>query len=240
MKHKVGNINIKTCNEYAYLGTTFTQSNSFKIARKQSQKKASKAIFTFLGHINTREGAKPKTIIKFFNPLVKPILSYNSEVCGAFLKPNKMRDLVHFSKYMFDESHEILQNKLRRCILDVHKKYSSLAVKGELGVYPISINIYINIVKFFYHLGDLSKKGNYYLISNSLYECYKDLYSADSSGNKNWLKAVIYLFKSNGFQLRNLTYYLEHDQQTAFKKLKQYFCKLCEEYFLKQLKIQTG
>ena len=51
------------------LGTTFTQSNSFKVARKHLQKKASKAMFTFLRHINTREGAKPKTIIKLFNSL---------------------------------------------------------------------------------------------------------------------------------------------------------------------------
>ena len=64
VKHKIGNITIKTCNEYTYLGTTFTQSNSFKVARKQLQKKASKAMFTFLRHINTREGAKPKTVIK--------------------------------------------------------------------------------------------------------------------------------------------------------------------------------
>ena len=160
LKHKVGNITIKTCNEYTYLGTTFTQSNSFKVARKQLQKKASKAMFTFLRHINTCEGAKPRTVIKLFNSLVKPILIYNSEVRGAFLKPNKMRDLVQFSTYMFDESHfhEILQSKLCRYIIDVHKTSSSLAVKGELGVYPISINIYINIMKFFYHLGDLSKK----------------------------------------------------------------------------------
>ena len=105
------------------------------------------------------------------------------------------------------------------------KKSSSLAVKGELGVYLISINIYINIMKFFYHLGDLSRKGNY-LISNCLYECYKDLYSADSSVNKNWLKAVIYLFESNDFQFSNLSDYLELDQQTVLRKVKQNLCKI--------------
>ena len=46
LKHKIGNITIKTCNEYTCLGTTFTQSNSFKVARKQLQKKAGKAMFT--------------------------------------------------------------------------------------------------------------------------------------------------------------------------------------------------
>ena len=150
-----------------------------------------------------------------------------------------MRDLVHFSTYMLDESHfhEILQNKLCRYILDVHKKFSSLAVKGELGVYPISINIYINIMKFFNHCGDLSKSGNY-LISTCLYECYKDLYSADSSGNKNWLKAVIYESNEhNGFLLSDLTDYLELDQQTVFlKKVKQNLCKIYEEYCFEAVK----
>ena len=134
-----------------------------------------------------------------------------------------MRDLVQFSTYMFDESHfhEILQNKLCRYILDIHKKSSSLAVKGELVVCPISINIYINIMKFFYHLGDLSKKGNYL--------------------NKNWLKAAIYLFESNGFQLSNLTDYLELDQQLVLKKVKQNLCiRYMKNISLKHLKIQTG
>ena len=85
-------------------------------------------------------------------------------------------------------------------------------------------------MKFFYHLGDLSEKGNY-LISNCLYECYKDLYSADSSGNKNWLKAVIYLFESNGFQLSNLTDYLELNKQAVLEKVEQNLCKIYEEYF---------
>ena len=67
---------------------------------------------------------KTKNNYQVVNSLVKPILIYNSEVWGAFLKPNKMRDLVQFSTYMFDESnfHEILQNKLCRYILDVKKK----------------------------------------------------------------------------------------------------------------------
>ena len=69
-----------------------------------------------------------------------------------------------------------------------------------------------------------------------MYECYKDLYSSDSSGNKNWLKAVIYLFESNGFQLSNLTDYLELDQQTVLKKVKQNLCKIYEEYFSEAVK----
>ena len=150
---------------------------------------------SILRHINTRERAKPKTIIKLFNSLVKPILIYNSEVWGAFLKPNKMRDLVQFSTYMMSPIFmKFYRISYSRYIL-VHKKSSSLAVKGELGVYPISINIYINIMKFFYRLGDLSTKGNY-LISNCLYECYKDLYSADSSGNKKLIKSChIFVWK---------------------------------------------
>ena len=47
--------------------------------------------------------------------------------------------------------------------------------QGRIRGIPISINIYINTMKFFYHLGDLSKRGNY-LISTCLFECYKDLF----------------------------------------------------------------
>ena len=118
--------------------------------------------------INTRERAKPKTIIKLFNSLVKPILIYNSEVGGGgggghFWSPIKWETL--FSSPHISLMSPIFMKFYRinyaRYLLDVHKKSLSLAVKGELGVYPISTNIYINIIKFFYHLGDLSKKGSY-------------------------------------------------------------------------------
>ena len=64
--------------------------------------------------------------------------------------------------------------------------------------------------------------------------------TADSSGNKNWLKAVIYLFESTGFQLNNLTDYLELYQQTVLKKVKQNYVRFMRNISLKQLKTQTG
>ena len=44
------------------------------------------------------------------------------------------------------------------------------------------------------------------------------------------------MFESNGFQLSNLTDYLELDQQTVLKKVIQNLCKIYEEYFFEAVK----
>ena len=77
---------IEPCSRYDYLGTTFTPSGSFSLGRKTLHKKASRAMSSFLSEINLRAGAQPLTIQKFFRALVRPILLYNCEMWGAFLK----------------------------------------------------------------------------------------------------------------------------------------------------------
>ena len=77
---------IEPCSRYDYLGTTFTPTGSFSLGRKALYKKAGRAMFSVLSEINLRSGAQPSTIQKLFRALVKPILLYNCEVWGAFLK----------------------------------------------------------------------------------------------------------------------------------------------------------
>ena len=77
---------IEPCSRYNYLGTTFTPSGSFSLGGKTLYKKASRALFSFLSEINLRAGAQPSTIQKLFRAPVRPILLYNCEVWGAFLK----------------------------------------------------------------------------------------------------------------------------------------------------------
>ena len=47
----------------------------------------------FLKEINTHNGGKANTIIKLFNSLVVPVLLYNSEVWGSFLKVKSLHSL---------------------------------------------------------------------------------------------------------------------------------------------------
>ena len=85
---------------------------------------------------------------KLFHTLVKPILFYNCEVWGSFLKP-RSHALDYFISNMFDDKyyHEALLNKSCKHMLGVHSRSSNDAVRGELGMYPLNVHIYKQIVK---------------------------------------------------------------------------------------------
>ena len=97
----LGNQIINSCLEYDYLGITFTPSGSFKLARESLYKKARKAYCSFLNDINIQSGAQISTMKKLFHTLVKPILLYNCEAWGSFLKP-RSHALDYFISNMFD------------------------------------------------------------------------------------------------------------------------------------------
>ena len=108
-------------------------------------------MFSFLSEINLKAGAQPSTIQKLFGALVKPILIYNYEVWGVFLKSESNTSFETFQANLFDDQlhHELLHNRLCEHLLGVHSKASNFAVKGELGCYPINICLYTRLLKFF-------------------------------------------------------------------------------------------
>ena len=76
MSVRIGDLNIKSCSEYTYLGTLLTPAGtSFKKAQNELVKKARKSMFGYLKEINIFQGAQPKTMLKLFNTLVTPILT---------------------------------------------------------------------------------------------------------------------------------------------------------------------
>ena len=52
----------------------------------------------------------------------------------------------------------------------VHKRGNNLAVRCEIGMYPLSIEIYKNMIKYFFHLIELAEKGKQ-IISCGMNEC---------------------------------------------------------------------
>ena len=113
-------------------------------------KKACRAFFGFLSAVNVQAGAQVSTVRKLFNSLVCLILLYNSEIWGAFLKPKQLRNLESFKDNLFSDNlkHESIQLKMVKISLGVHKKASNMAVRGDIGMYPLNIEIYVRIVKY--------------------------------------------------------------------------------------------
>ena len=125
MSVRIGDLNIKSCSEYTYLGILLTPAGtSFKNAQNELVKKARKSMFGYLKEINIFQGVQSKTMLKLFNTLVIPILTYNSEIWGSFMKPKQLRNFDTFIKNLFDDkmAHEILQLKSGKSTLGVYKK----------------------------------------------------------------------------------------------------------------------
>ena len=48
-------------------------------------------------------------------------------------------------------AYEILQLKSGKIILGVHKKAENVAVRGELGLLPINIELYFKLIRYYLH-----------------------------------------------------------------------------------------
>ena len=71
---------------------------------------------------NIQAGAEISTIRKLFSTLVSPILLYNSEIWGAFLKKKQLKSFESFVDKMFggdSSKHESLQMKMGKIALGV-------------------------------------------------------------------------------------------------------------------------
>ena len=162
VKLRIDGILIQSCSEHTYLGTVFTPGNSFKKAQIELYKKVCRAFFGFLSAVNVQTGGQVSTVRKLFSSLVCPILLYNSEIWVAFLKPKQLRNLESFKDNLFNDTlkHESLQLKMAKISLGVHKKASNMAGRGDIGMYPLNIEIYVRIVKYYFHLLELVEQGN--------------------------------------------------------------------------------
>ena len=82
---------------------------------------------------------------------------------------------------------------MAKIALNVNKRANNLAVRGETGTYPLSIEIYKNTIKYFSHLIELADKGNQ-IISCGMKECL----TVVNKVGKRWLTSVLYIFNLVG------------------------------------------
>ena len=82
---------------------------------------------------------------------------------------------------------------MAKIALNVHKRANNLAVRGEIGMYPSSIEIYKNMIEYFFHLIELAEKGN------QITSCGMNEYlTLVNKGEKYWLTSVLYIFNFVG------------------------------------------
>ena len=82
---RIGNEVIDVVQNYTYLGTRITSSGNFTLSLEHLRQKALHALFSLRRHTDLNS-LKPSLACKIFDSMISPILTYNSEVWGAFVK----------------------------------------------------------------------------------------------------------------------------------------------------------
>ena len=140
---------------YKYLGLVFNFNGKFNVGVKQLKDQGRRAMFALLQ--KCRQLQLPVSVqLELFNSLVRPILTYGSEVWG-YNCLNMIESLhLEFCKY----------------ILYMKKSTPSFFVYGELGCYPLHVHVYSRMISFWHRLtNDVEKKMSSSILK-TLSECF--------------------------------------------------------------------
>ena len=108
--------------DYTYLGTRISSPRNFTLSLEHLPQKALHALFSLRRHTDFSK-LKPSLANKIFDTMISPILTYNSEVWGAFVKS----DFKSWDNSGIEKTH------LHFCkrYLEVHNKSSNVANRSE-------------------------------------------------------------------------------------------------------------
>ena len=118
----------------------FSASGSFTDAYKHLYDKASRALFK-LKQINVHSNVP--VALKLFDSLVAPIVTYCSEIWGAFLF--KLIPDNDFFSACEQFPIECLLTKFAKYLLRVRRRSCNAAVRGELGLYPLLCRVIFSV-----------------------------------------------------------------------------------------------
>ena len=195
---------LEVVNEYKYLGIFLSRTGSYIKTKKHIADQANKALYSLLRKARTLN--LPIDLqIDMFNKVIKPILLYGCEVWGY-----GNLDVI-----------ERVQLKFFKQILNLKKSTPSFMVYGELGVFPLSIDIQSRMVSFWIKLGAIGKNE----IASSLYKLVRHL-NEQRKINSKWLAHIKHLVNSNGFG----NIWDMHDEINAKWFIKSFKQKLVDQY----------
>ena len=95
---------------------------------------------------------KPRTHMNLFKQMIRPILLYGSEIWACELGKKGIRN----AETIWNRSQKLIAEKLNlsaaRFALGIHNRTPIAAIRGELGLYPLSITVIDTMSKYFERL----------------------------------------------------------------------------------------
>ena len=173
-KWSYNDTNIDVVDDFNYLGVTFNYTGSFVLNNQCLAGKALKAMNVLFQNVKRLE-LKPNVSMQLFDAFVGSIINYACPVWG------------------FSKSKELERIHLKFCkmILGVRQNSCNDAVYVELGRYPLYVNRFVQIIKYWLKLINTD---------NIILKCiYNVAYKEYEKGVNNWIKKVKHLLDEYGF-----------------------------------------
>ena len=145
------------CTKYKYLGIFFFNTkNMFKAAREYLAEQANEAVFPANKYVKESVGKlSPKLQMKVFDCQILPILEYGSEIWSTGKEISVL---------------ERIQLKYLKNILSVKPQTSTLAVYGETGRFPLTVQQGINLLKYWCRIMNMENSS---IVKNTYLELHK-------------------------------------------------------------------
>jgi hypothetical protein len=193
-KFSVDNTDIECVKHYKYLGIILSSSGSFKEAKSYLYKKALKSAFKIYKDIKHTD-PPIRTLLHLFDHLVKPIVTYGSEIWGTLSTKmhNTNKDLYETFK---DWEIETLHIKFCKFIIGSGKKSTNIAILSELGRLPIFYSVLISFFTYWHRLANIPE-------NTLLHSAYRESVTLDKSNVNTWFTNMTHLSNKLGITLSN-------------------------------------
>ena len=163
-----GGSRIEIVDSYQYLGIKLKSSGSMQLATDELFAKANRAWFAISNVLFQHKKLAVAKALQLFDSLIKPIFLYATEFWLPFIVTKKgFESQSNLLKFWENFQPELLNQKVCRLLLSVHKRCSRLAVLGELGRYPVFIPALRHCLKYQHHIDTLDRNS---LISKAISE----------------------------------------------------------------------
>ena len=158
-----GGCPLETVDNYQYLGIKLRPSGTFQFAAGDLFDKANRAWFSISNVLYQHKKLAVTKALQLFDSLIRPIFLYAVEFWLPFIISKKgLDDFNGLMKFWGKFQPEILNQKVCRLLLSVHKKCSRLAVLGELGRYPVLLPALKLCIKYQYQIDCADKNSLVY------------------------------------------------------------------------------
>ena len=205
---------IENVTAYKYLGLVFSANGSFRKAENDLYHRALRASFKMRKLLHGTN-VEPRVQLDLFNKIIKPVCLYGSEIWGPCLGGGR-----NALRKMDNNQLEKIQMSFGKYLLGVNKKSSHIAVRGELGLFPLYIDAIHSSLKYLNRLHELP--------ADHLLRC---AYQDNKTLNLEWYTTIAKCIRMGDGKLETLNqpHQIKHSIQNAY-----------ENEWLKQLNKKEG